>query len=132
MRGLQIFLSGLCACFLLVGCYAKQPENSEATPTPEAALQMIQKQPDLVILDVRTPEEYAQNHLEKAQLFNLRDPQFRTAIDKLDRNQAYLVYCQSGNRSARAVKMLHEMGFKRVYDLKGGMQAWLKAKGPVQ
>ncbi len=70
-----------------------------------------------VILDVRTPEEYAEGHLEGAELLDFNSGEFSAALPSLDPDAAYFVYCRSGNRSGQAVAMMKEAGFTTVTDL---------------
>ena len=83
------------------------------------------------LLDVRTPEEWKEGHLEKAKLVTLSKEGFvEKAKAELDPKKPVLVYCKSGGRSAKAAKQLREAGFT-VYDLDGGITAWQKAGKPV-
>lgn len=72
---------------------------------------------DTIVLDVRTPQEYAEGHLEGAQLLDLTGGQLAAALPDLDADAEYVVYCRSGNRSAQAATMLEEAGFENVTDL---------------
>ena len=71
------------------------------------------------IIDVRTPGEYADGHLESAVNIDIQGPDFEATLDGLDKGETYFVYCQSGNRSARAVERMGELGFTDVVDLGG-------------
>jgi rhodanese-related sulfurtransferase len=84
-----------------------------------------------VTLDVRTPEEYAGGHLSGATNVDVNAADFGARIGRLTRTSTYLVYCHSGNRSARATAQLHELGFGHVYELTGGIAAWEQAGQPV-
>ncbi|GLU54152.1 thioredoxin domain-containing protein [Dyadobacter frigoris] len=76
------------------------------------------------LLDVRTPEEYSQGHLEKAENIDYRNAAFKDQVEKLDKNKPVFVYCLSGGRSGQAAKILHEKGFTDVYDMQGGYLKW--------
>ncbi len=71
----------------------------------------------LVILDVRTPEEYAEIHVIGSQNIDFHHPAFQDQIAALDKSLSYKVYCRSGNRSGRARDMMLAMGFKDVENL---------------
>jgi rhodanese-related sulfurtransferase len=86
---------------------------------------------DVEILDVRTPEEYAQGHVEGATLIDFYEPDFADRIAELDRDTEYVVYCRSGNRSGQATAMMTEQGFSAVNDVDGGIVAWEAAGLPV-
>ncbi len=77
-----------------------------------------------IILDVRTPEEYAEGHLSQARNIDYKNDNFRQVVNKLDKTRPYFVYCKAGVRSARAADIMKELGFKQVYTLEGGMDAW--------
>ncbi len=76
------------------------------------------------ILDVRTPEEYESGHIPGARLVNFNSPDFAAQVEKLPKNDSYLLYCRSGKRSAKAAALLREKGFSDVADMKGGIEAW--------
>ena len=78
---------------------------------------------NVVILDVRTPQEVAQGKIEGAKNINLFQD-FETNIEKLDKSKTYLVYCRSGHRSAKATNIMANAGFTKIYNLLGGYNAW--------
>jgi rhodanese-related sulfurtransferase len=86
----------------------------------------------VVILDVRTPAEFADGHIAGATNLDFRDPEFQAKLAKLDKSQPYLVQCAIGGRSAKAAKLMGKLDFRSVYDLKGGLEAWKKAEKPVE
>lgn len=85
-----------------------------------------------LVLDVRTPQEYASGHLENAVLQDFYAADFREQLLNMDRHQPMILYCRSGNRSGQALQMMRELGFKNAYDIRGGIQAWQAAGYPVQ
>jgi rhodanese-related sulfurtransferase len=89
------------------------------------------KTPNLKIVDVRTPEEFAAGHIEGAMLINWNDPKFEQLISALDKSQPTLVYCAVGGRSGKAYTKLKQMGFNQLFDMKGGFDAWKKDKLPI-
>lgn len=84
-----------------------------------------------LLLDVRTPGEYAEGHLEGSTLLDFNSASFRDEVAKLDRNQPVYVYCRSGGRSGRAADIMTDLGFKEVYNLEGGIMAWQRQGKPV-
>ncbi|MEY2963209.1 MAG: hypothetical protein RL754_470 [Bacteroidota bacterium] len=78
-----------------------------------------------LVLDVRTPGEYAQGHLKNSTLLNIYDENFAAEISKLDKDTPVYVYCRSGNRSGQAMRAMQQQGFKEVYNLQGGIGAWM-------
>jgi rhodanese-related sulfurtransferase len=76
------------------------------------------------VIDVRTPEEYALGYIEGAILIDYKAADFQASISALNRNITYLIYCRSGNRSGKASIIMDSLGFKNIYDLKGGFMNW--------
>lgn len=85
---------------------------------------------DVVILDVRTPEEFRQGHLSGAVLANINDPSFDAKVATIAKDKKVLVYCAAGGRSARASKIMSDKGWKKVTNMKGGFNAWSAAGYP--
>ena len=83
------------------------------------------------LLDVRTPNEFAEGKIEGAMNINFKDENFNNNISKLDKTKAYFVYCLSGGRSGAAADYMRSNGFITVYDMKGGIMAWKEAGLPV-
>lgn len=86
---------------------------------------------NFVVLDVRTPREFAQGHLEGAVLIDYHSPGFREELAGLDRTKSYLVYCRTGNRSSRALGLMEKLGFPHTYHLEGGIRRWLEEGLPA-
>lgn len=86
---------------------------------------------DAVLLDLRTPDEFAEGYIAGAENVNFYDDTFKDQLQAMPRDKTYLIYCRSGGRSGRVAKLMAELGFERVYDLKGGMIAWKAAKQKV-
>ena len=89
------------------------------------------KWPGTTLVDVRTPEEYAQGHLPGAVNIDVSSPDFAARLATLDPAAPYAVYCHSGNRSGAAVAEMAAMGFTGAYHLAGGIGAWQDAGGEV-
>jgi rhodanese-related sulfurtransferase len=85
----------------------------------------------VITLDVRTPGEYAEGHLEGAQLIDFQSGNFENEISSLDKNATYAVYCRSGNRSGQAVKVMLDAGFTNVFNMNGGVIDWANAGLPL-
>ncbi len=102
--------------------------------TVDQARALIQKHAgtaEFVMLDVRTPEEFAEGHLSGAVNVNLMAPDFERRLGVLDRGKTYLVYCRTGNRSAKAVQAMERMGFRSVYHMFEGIVGWQKKGFPL-
>lgn len=99
---------------------------------PADAASIIDAAPEgLIVLDVRTPEEFAEGHLADAINIDIADPAFGARLEELDPNSTVVLYCRCGNRSARAREVMAEMGFTDVADVGGGIVAWTTAGLPL-
>jgi rhodanese-related sulfurtransferase len=103
-----------------------------ATVSVDEAAAIVDEPPaDLVVLDVRTPEEFAEGHLDGAVLVDFYDADFTDQLAALDPDVPYLVICRSGNRSAQTLSIMDELGFASAVDVEGGIVAWAGAGLPV-
>lgn len=119
MRSLTILLLTVIGVGGLTACTAA-PVSDSATPLDVA---------DAVVLDVRTPAEYAEGHLEGAINLDVQDEaRFASGMEELDPEAAYVVYCRTGNRSAAAIEILEENGFTRLLNA-GGLGDAAEATG---
>ncbi|HPF10027.1 MAG TPA: rhodanese-like domain-containing protein [Flavobacteriaceae bacterium] len=77
------------------------------------------------LVDVRTPQEYEAGHINNARNIDYFDQgNFTNSFEKLDKEKPVYVYCRSGNRSQKAAALLEAMGFREIYDLRGGYLGW--------
>jgi len=113
--------------------FGSQVEVAEAI-TPEESFNLIkdnQGSPDFVILDVRTPEEFAGGHIEVAINLDYYAITFDDVLNILDKNRAYLVYCRSGVRGGKTLALMAKLQFREAYNMLGGITAWQAAGLPV-
>lgn len=82
---------------------------------------------NLQLIDVRTPEEFQQGFIKGAQNINIYNSNFEQEINKLDKTKPVYIYCRSGRRSSNAAQILSKNGFKTIYDLQGGINAWISS-----
>ena len=108
--------------FFLLGC--KNDLKGEVKIVSPQEMQLILQLYDVQLIDVRTPKEYDESHIANSQNIDYFSPTFLEDIDRLDKNKIVLVYCRSGKRSAKCVEKLEEAGFKKIYDLDGGISKW--------
>jgi rhodanese-related sulfurtransferase len=85
----------------------------------------------VITLDVRTPGEFAEGHIEGARLIDFQSGNFENEIAALDKNATYAVYCRSGNRSGQAVKVMQDAGFTNLFNMDGGVIDWANAGLPL-
>ncbi|MBT8320344.1 MAG: rhodanese-like domain-containing protein, partial [Eudoraea sp.] len=81
-----------------------------------------------VLLDVRTPEEFAEGHLEGAVNMDWYQADFAKQLEAIGKGNKVYVYCKKGGRSAEAANLMDSLGYKKVVDLTGGYDAWLEFK----
>ena len=99
--------------------------------TVDEARRMIEERSEgVVVLDVRTPAEFASGHIEGALNIDFYSKDFKDRLATLDKDKTYIVHCRSGARSARAWKIMRSLGFDEVYDM-GGIVEWAKKGYPL-
>ncbi|MEN4007467.1 MAG: rhodanese-like domain-containing protein [Methanobacteriaceae archaeon] len=98
-------------------------ENINAKET-YTLIQNNKDNPNFVILDVRTPEEFANGHIENAINLNYYSETFNNTLNKLDKNKTYLIYCRTGRRSGISLDIMNKLGFREVYNMLGGITQW--------
>lgn len=109
--------------FILVSCNG-QINDAYENSSAQVFAEKIKTTPNPQIIDVRSPEEYASQHLDKAKNINWNGADFETKVALLDKKQPIFVYCMVGGRSKKASGKLVAMGFSKVYDLQGGIMKW--------
>lgn len=122
------FLLALYGCGFDGSAAAAQSLSAEQT---RSLIEQSREDPDFKILDIRTPAEYEKGHIEGAMLIDFYRPDFKQQIMRLHRGKSYLIYCRSGNRSGKALRLINEMGFKMVYHLAGGILEWQAKNYPL-
>ncbi|MEO8265475.1 MAG: rhodanese-like domain-containing protein [Ilumatobacteraceae bacterium] len=118
-----------------VGPTTTPPVGAAATSAVQlvdvATAMALAADPSVIVVDVRTPAEFAEGHISRAVLADIEDPGFGDRIAQLDRSTTYLVYCHSGNRSGQATAVMAALGFTSVANLDGGISAWVATGAPV-
>ena len=113
----------LLIALLLSGCAAKETEKDYLRISAAEAAERMAAETDCVILDVRSPEEYASGHIPGA----ICIPNESIGADVIsqlpDRDQLILVYCRSGNRSKQAARKLVDLGYSNIVEF-GGINSW--------
>jgi len=117
----------LAAVLMAGGCSSSSDNDADRAVrvvAPAAARELLDDGTGRVLIDVRTPEEFDEAHLDGALLIDFYRDDFETAVSELDRNQPYVIYCRSGSRSGQARELMAELGFTDVADIDGGILAW--------
>jgi len=108
------------------------PSYGLVTPREAATvIQTLRGNPDFVLLDIRTLAEVEAGHISGAVNLDFYSPTFEQGLEALDRDKTYLIYCRSGNRTGQARSMMLGLGFSKVYDLDGGINAWNNLSYPI-
>ncbi len=140
---ISVFLGALILGVLLTsGCIQTENNISQSETqiqiieniTPEEAYILIQENkdnPNFVILDVRTSEEFLGEYIENAVNLDYYSDTFRNDLDKLDKNKTYLIYCRSGRRSGNALNITKELDFREAYNMLDGIIKWKSERLPT-
>jgi thioredoxin len=128
---LRILTTPLIALTILMSsCSNGQTQSGKVSLNPDAFASKIKEMSNAIIVDVRTPEEYASGHIAHAININWNSNEFKTEISKIDKNKPVFIYCLSGGRSSAAASHMLADGFKEIYELQGGMLKWRSANMP--
>lgn len=111
-----------------IGCMGQADQLSLE---PKAFITELKKDSGMLI-DVRTPEEFAEGHLSGAVMIDYKNETFAQEINKLPKDKPVYLYCRSGKRSAAARDLMLKRGFKKVVHLNGGIEEWQNAGLPVE
>ncbi|MFC1964277.1 rhodanese-like domain-containing protein [Chloroflexota bacterium] len=129
ISSLVLLMTLVTSTVLAGGCAQKTEVTPQAVQdvTAQEAFNLIQEKqnnPDFIIVDVRTPQEFADGHIEDAVNIDFNSDNFKSDISKLDRNKEYLIYCRSGSRSRGALEVMKELNFTKIYHLYEGIVGW--------
>lgn len=126
----MFFVALLLSTFLLIQPAVAQGPDYQNISVQQAK-HMIKHSPNLLILDVRNESEYALGHLYDAVWIPLHELEDRVGELVASQNNKIIVYCGVGGRSAPACQILADHGFTKVYNLEGGITAWMQANYPI-
>ena len=118
----------LCLLFMLftIACKNEVKTSSDEiiTVISQEEMQNLLKLDNVQFVDVRTPEEHKEGYIPNSQNIDFNSPTFNEDILKLDKSKPVILYCKSGNRSAKSAQKMKEAGFTKIYDFKGGFSKW--------
>jgi thioredoxin len=112
--------------FLAISCKGQTTQDYKTIPAKTFA-ELIKTTTNAQILDVRSPEEFAGQHIDNAENVNWNGDNFEANANKYNKSKPVFVYCMSGGRSAKASAKLQELGFTTIYNLDGGILKWNSA-----
>jgi rhodanese-related sulfurtransferase len=135
-----VFAAAIALLVAVTGCPARKEPAGSAPPLVNAwaqhvnttEAQKIVAEKKALVLDVRTPDEFASGHIPGAINIDFRAGDFEQKIAALDKTASYLVHCASGNRSRQSLPLFEKQGFQHLYHLDGGLHAWENAGLPVE
>jgi len=131
MKKFNFLLPVMALLFLFSSASCQQAKNGTDEAVSTVQTEEFKKMVDAkegVLIDVRTPQEYAEDHISGSINIDYNGDNFKEEIGKLDKSKTYHVYCRSGKRSAASAEIMGEMGFSKVVNLGGGILGW-KEKG---
>ena len=102
----------------------------EKNVSPDEAEKLVAEK-KVIVVDVRTPEEYDSGHIEGAVNINIQAADFAKKLAELDQTKPVLVHCAAGGRSTRSLPVLKEQKFPAIYHMNGGFKEWTAAGKPV-
>jgi phage shock protein E len=118
---------------LVTACSSDTRTQSIVLVSPADAAQVIADDPaGLVVLDLRTLEEFNEARLADAIMVDFYADDFADQLDTLNKDAPYVVYCRTGNRSSEAVKTMKDLGFVEVYEVDGGIVNWYDQGYPIE
>ncbi len=128
----SLFLLILALSVLVAACSSDTTTQTIELVSPADAAQVITDDPaGLVVLDIRTLEEFNDAHLADAVMVDFYAEDFADQLDTLDKDVPYVLYCRTGNRSSDAVNTMEDLGFVEVYEIDGGIVNWYDQGYPV-
>jgi rhodanese-related sulfurtransferase len=110
----------------MIACQSQSIIPAYGVLSPEDFKTVINGHKELKLIDVRTPAEYANGKIEGASNIDVQSPDFIEQLNLLNKDLEYGVYCALGRRSAIATDQMKKLGFTKIYDLRGGYDAWIK------
>jgi phage shock protein E len=126
------FVAAALVALVAVGGITACSSGSDAiTDVSASEAASVLTEPDVTVIDVRTPAEYAAGHLPGAVNIDVESGSFEQQVGQLPKDGTYFVYCHSGNRSGVATDQMAALGFTHLYDLQGGIEGWQSAGGRV-
>ena len=125
--------------FMNSSCQQKEAENSASESieyrvqetkieniTAIEAAKILKENLDMMILDIRTPEEYTSGHIPASINIDYKAENFESELKKLDRSKSYLMHCRSGRRSTAALDIFSKLGFEHIIHIEDGILGWNK------
>ena len=133
MKNIKTIICLFLSILFFTSCESKQESNQNEESfknlTIEEVIILLEANPDIIVIDVRTPDEIAQTGaIENSINIDFKASDFKEKISVLDKDKEYILFCKSGNRSGQASKIMAEMGFSNINNLNNaGYEEFSKA-----
>ncbi|TXJ53327.1 rhodanese-like domain-containing protein [Brachyspira aalborgi] len=133
MKNIKTIICLFLSILFFTSCKSKQESNQNEESfknlTVEEVIILLEANPDIIVIDVRTPDEIAQTGaIENSINIDFKASDFKEKISVLDKDKEYILFCKSGNRSGQASKIMAEMGFSNINNLNNaGYEEFSKA-----
>jgi rhodanese-related sulfurtransferase len=130
----------LISLLFLTGCISNNDNNSNPETqiivdiNVDEAYVLIQNNTEnqnFIILDIRTKEEYENEHIQNSIMIDFYSEEFENELDELDKNKTYLIYCRTGRRTGLTLDIMEDLGFIEVYNMAGGITQWKNNGYPI-
>ncbi|MBT8166696.1 MAG: rhodanese-like domain-containing protein [Acidimicrobiia bacterium] len=131
MKSRPILLTLLLA-LVLAACGGTATAEIQLVSASDAAAVLDDRAPEVVLLDVRTPEEFNEVRVPGSINVDFYAADFASQLDTLSKDVPYVVYCRSGNRSSQTMDIMRDLGFTEVWDVDGGIISWNEAGLPLE
>ncbi|WP_405205551.1 rhodanese-like domain-containing protein [Aquimarina sp. LLG6339-5] len=126
---IKTIITAVILSILLINCKDANTNDSAVVELITVAeMDSLLEMEKVQLVDVRTPKEYAEGHIEGAINIDFSDENFETLISEVDKTKPVAVYCGRGGRSGKCSAYMKKAGFTKIYDLDGGITEW-KYKG---
>jgi len=132
MKNLIAHLVHLVILLTVNSAYGQSSNIIRQDISPEVFQHKLKHTPHPQLIDVRTAEEYSEGHIKGALNIDVNKPDCISGFSKLNKRQAVFVYCLAGKRGEKATDILQSLGFREIYNMKGGIQEWINEKKPIE
>lgn len=112
--------------------YCQAPPKTIKTILADDFKKLADSLQDVVLVDLRTPDEVKGGTIDGAMVIDYFGADFDSRIQKLDKSKVYVLYCAGGGRSGETAEIMEKLGFKKIYNLEGGFNEWVKKKMPIR
>jgi rhodanese-related sulfurtransferase len=131
LNHLMLFAALLVVLVLLIRAELDHQANKGLLVSPASAIRVINNHDDVLILDIRSANEYKSGHIQGARNVPLNELTKKLESWSEFKNRPVVLYCNTGTTTSRAVRLLKKAGFEQINNLEGGVVAWKEANLPL-